>query len=110
MALHNNEIHLLSEAWIEHQLLSKETVNEATFWAWERLDELVRSEPEEAWKVIEAIRRANGSDRILGNLAAGPLEDLLANHGDQSQSPPIHTCRKFMARARCSLSRLRSCV
>jgi hypothetical protein len=83
MPLDYSEIRSLSEAWIEHQLLSKETVNEATFWAWERLRNLVRCEPEEAWKVIEAIRQANGSDCILGVLAADPLEDLLAEHGDE---------------------------
>ena len=44
---------------------------------------MVRCEPEEAWKVIKAIRQANGSDCILGVLAADPLEDLLAEHGDE---------------------------
>jgi hypothetical protein len=83
MPLDNGEIRSLSEAWMEYQLHSRERVSEATFWAWQRLDDLVRCEPEEAWKVIEAIRQANGSDRILGILAAGPLEDLLAKHGDQ---------------------------
>lgn len=80
MLLDNNEIRLISEGWIEHSLTRS---NEATFWAWERLDNLVRYEPEEAWKVIEAITRASGNDATLANLAAGPVEDLLAKHGDQ---------------------------
>ena len=83
MPLDDSEIRSLSEAWIDHELLSEEAVNETTFWAWERLDELVETEPEEAWRVIEAIRHTNGTDLILGNLGAGPLEDLLAKHGDQ---------------------------
>lgn len=74
MPLHDDEIRSLSETWIENQL---------TFWAWKRLDELTESEPEEAWRVIEAIRHTNGTDFILGNLGAGPLEDLLSDHGDQ---------------------------
>jgi hypothetical protein len=83
MPLHDNEISSLAKAWIEHHLHSKGAVNEATFWAWQRLYELIQSEPEKAWKVIEAIRQANGSDWNLGNLGAGPLEDLLAEHGDE---------------------------
>jgi hypothetical protein len=39
--------------------------------------------PEDAWKVITAIRKVDSSDVILANLAAGPLEDLLAKHGEQ---------------------------
>ena len=83
MPLHDNEIRSLADAWIEHDLHSRKTSNEGTFWAWLRLDELVRYEPEEAWRVIQAIRQASGSDMTLANLAAGPLEDLLAKHGDQ---------------------------
>ena len=83
MPLHDDEIRSLSDAWIEHLLHSRGKVNEATFWAWDRLADLVQTEPEEAWKVIEAIRQATGSDYILECLAAGPLEDLLAEHGDQ---------------------------
>ena len=42
----------------------------------ERLRELVRDDPEAAWDIIQVIRR-EGSDVVLSNLAAGPLEDLL---------------------------------
>ena len=83
MPRNDSEIRSLAEAWIEHELRSCETVSEATFWAWQELDGLVQCEPEEAWKVIEAIRGVNGSDLILANLAAGPVEDLLAKHGTQ---------------------------
>jgi|HubBroStandDraft_6_1064221.scaffolds.fasta_scaffold204330_4 hypothetical protein len=83
MPLRDDEIRSLAETWIEHQLHNRGLGSEATFWAWERLWELTDSEPEEAWRVIEAIRHANGTDLILGNLGAGPLEDLLSQHGDQ---------------------------
>lgn len=81
--MYDQEIRALAEAGIEWQLLDRKRGNDPKFWAWQRLHELVWSEPEEAWKVIEAIRQANGSDLIIANLAAGPLEDLLATHGEQ---------------------------
>jgi len=54
---------------------------EDAFWAFEELDELCRSSPEDAWEVILGVLARAPSDRALGNLAAGPLEDLLARHG-----------------------------
>jgi hypothetical protein len=45
--------------------------------------DLVQDAPEDAWKIIDAIRRLDGTDLILSNLAAGPLEDLLVAHGDK---------------------------
>ena len=56
---------------------------EANFWAFETLDDMVRHEPGKAWPIILAIRSATDDDRILANLAAGPLEDILARHGEK---------------------------
>lgn len=47
------------------------------FWAWEAVNEMVRERPEEAWSVITRLVELSPDDRILGNVAAGPLEDLL---------------------------------
>jgi len=52
-----------------------------SFWAVERLDELCSTSPEDAWDVILGVLARDPSDRALGNLAAGPLEDVLARHG-----------------------------
>lgn len=41
----------------------------------------VRRDPERAWRIIHAIRAQDGSDDVLANLAAGPLEDLMVYHG-----------------------------
>jgi len=51
------------------------------FWAHEDLDELCSSSPDDAWEVILGVLARTPSDRALGSLAAGPLEDLLARHG-----------------------------
>jgi hypothetical protein len=47
------------------------------FWAYEALDVMVREKPEEAWSIITKLVELSPDDRILANVAAGPLEDLL---------------------------------
>lgn len=49
--------------------------------ATDQMYKLVRRDPERAWRVIHAIRAQDGSDDLLANLAAGPLEDLMVYHG-----------------------------
>ena len=51
------------------------------FWAYEELDDLCTDSPEDTWEVILGILAQSPSDRALGSLAAGPLEDLLSRHG-----------------------------
>ena len=47
------------------------------FWACEAVDVQVRKEPEMAWSMILRLIELSSDDRILANVAAGPLEDLL---------------------------------
>ena len=54
------------------------------FWAFGRVWELCRDEPEAAWQFILAVLETDRSDRIVQNLSAGPLEDLLAKHPQQA--------------------------
>ena len=49
-------------------------------WTWSVVDELVHHRPDLAWPILlELIRRV--PDDELGLLAAGPLEDFIADHG-----------------------------
>ncbi len=55
--------------------------------AWEELGELCRDEPEVAFRIIEEIHHLLSSNEprdmeAWGLLAAGPLEDLLAENGE----------------------------
>jgi hypothetical protein len=75
----------LARAWIsywQHQLETDEYGRtDASF----ELDRLSREEPETAWAVILTILRsidALPSSRLFQVLAAGPLEDLLSEHGE----------------------------
>lgn len=71
-------------SWIAHHHAGEGTsARDDSFWAYEKLDDLCRRSPDECWEVIHAIRQADGSDEILANLAAGPLEDLFVQHGNR---------------------------
>jgi hypothetical protein len=52
-------------------------------WADVRLSELVREDPDLALELILSILARDTSDRVVSNLAAGPVEDLLGEHGDE---------------------------
>jgi hypothetical protein len=85
MPLDTHEIQKIAQTWIEmHRLPEDSQERETKFWAFERLSDLVQEDPEEAWRVIEAMRRRlDGTDAILANIAAGPLENLLVYHGEK---------------------------
>jgi hypothetical protein len=73
----------IADAWIDfHRLPEDSPRRQDKFWSFDRLWELVHDDPEAAWNIIQIIRQ-EGSDPILSNLAAGPLEDLLVAHGDR---------------------------
>jgi hypothetical protein len=55
--------------------------DEVDFWAWDAVTQFMEHAPaDDAWDlVVELLRRA--PDAVLGNIAAGPLEDLVCKHG-----------------------------
>ncbi len=50
-------------------------------WASDELDYLAWKQPERAWAAILSLIARSPSDQFLAILAAGPLEDLLCEHG-----------------------------
>lgn len=73
-------------AWITRYKVEGEADKfgeDSTYWAWEELNDICRSDPDLCWELILEILRADQSDRVLANLAAGPLEDLLVRHGSK---------------------------
>jgi hypothetical protein len=66
-------MHLSAEDSVEYK---------ENFWAYSKLCDLCDDDPEICLKAIEIIRSKDGSEKILSNLAAGPLEDLLSQHGE----------------------------
>jgi len=76
------ELEQLAKAWIKFQYefrVDKE--NEENLWAAEKLWGLNEDDPETAWIVINKILSLDDSNTVLECLSAGPLEELLSNHG-----------------------------
>jgi hypothetical protein len=82
----------LIAAWIEHhtrevvrdeQNVFRERKGQDNFWAFQEMDRLCRSEPELCWEFILQILQTPHHESVETALAAGPLEDLIAKHGDR---------------------------
>lgn len=74
---------MFSEGWIKtHRALEGSNEYKDNFWAYSDLCDFCEKDPELCFEMIEQIRSIDHSDIILSNLAAGPLEDLLVNHGE----------------------------
>lgn len=72
-------------SWIRLQTVERNSQEyENEFWSFEKLDEFCRTEPEDAWRVIVEIYRRLPDERVISNLAAGPVEDLLVHHGHRT--------------------------
>jgi hypothetical protein len=76
----------LAVAWVRrYELINRETDQSpaatSLFWAFQKLDEYCEREPDRAFALILAIARLTDNEFVLDNLAAGPLESLLARNG-----------------------------
>ena len=64
------------------QMQDDQRIEVETKWAFDELEKLVENDPARAWAVILCIlSTAHQDENALDNLAAGPLETLLARHG-----------------------------
>ena len=70
----NTDIDLVIENWI---------VCQKSFWAYEYLSDLSQTDPIKSLQIMIEILETDDSDEIQMVLAAGPLEDLLNNFGEQ---------------------------
>ena len=66
----------LAGDWIRYHAEHRKS-SDPLFVACSELDDLIHSAPEEAWTVTLELVAAAPDDRVLANVAAGPLEDLL---------------------------------
>jgi hypothetical protein len=76
-----DENQLLS-AWVQLQYAHRERKPlDSLLWAHAVLDEICDKNPRVCLRLIVLILERDPSDFIMGNLAAGPLEDLLCRYG-----------------------------
>jgi hypothetical protein len=54
-----------------------------SFWAFEELTDMIRSDPERLWRLTITILRDASDPLYQAYVAAGPLEDLLRYHGER---------------------------
>lgn len=79
----DTELQALAADWVLYWKSPEDSVaRESLRSAADQEYRLVREEPETAWRLILAIHRQDKSSAIQEVLSAGPLEDLLAKHGE----------------------------
>lgn len=72
----------LIDAWlIAHQAGTKSPIYEENWWAVEIFLNLPQENPELLWELILETLSREKNEKLLGNLAAGPLEDLIEYNG-----------------------------
>jgi len=64
----------LAAAWISHQ---------ETFWACEKLADVLARSYDEAWPIVMELIEQAPSESVLFQVAAGPLEDILGSFADR---------------------------
>ena len=53
------------------------------FWAWELVERTVHQDAEKGWDLILGLIAAAATEDEVGFVAAGPLEDLIHEHGSE---------------------------
>ena len=76
--MHENE-HLVI-AYLQHAEAVSLRSSKGDHAVWEEVEDLVRTDPEAAWVVVQELVRRAARDEVLAYIAAGPLENLLCYH------------------------------
>ncbi len=79
----NAELIGLADGWIAYWSAPDDSQERNSLnWVWDQEYDLMQGEPEQIWRLILEVLNRNSSDKIQEVLSAGPLEDLLAKHGE----------------------------
>lgn len=81
--LSHDEIAAWATAYIEAQTIPHIPADHPLWWAVERFMLVVGTDvsPEDCWKAILEVLARDPPKEVIGILAAGALEDLIASHG-----------------------------
>ena len=80
-ALTRDEIEHWATAYIEAQQGDAIGSDHPLWWAVENFMDSTNCSANDRWEAILVILNRNPPDTVIGILAAGPLEDLIADHG-----------------------------
>ena len=82
----SEEMNKWADAYITYQSKydnKNDNPNDPLFWSVMKFFELMPHNPQMCWKAILEILYRNPQEKVLGVLAAGPLEDLIEDHGPE---------------------------
>ena len=68
---------------ISGYLTNYSTGDKSYFWAYEEIVEMTSTDPERLWLLMLEMIRRTTDEETLAYIAAGPLEDLLKDHGNE---------------------------
>jgi len=99
----NTDFEKLIESWIRYHQKAVNSDGKALhddndFWAFNALVDLCNIDPELAWDIIRHLTHRVDSSELRANIGAGPLEYLLAKHGEEFVGrivEAIHNDAKF---------------
>lgn len=87
--MNSDEQESLIKAYVSYASAGRESPqSEQYFWAITRLSELISRKPttnnelQKIWEILLEIGQQPLSEKAMSNFAAGPLEDILAYHGE----------------------------
>ena len=90
--------------WLTYQGSTKDDpkrISPEHAWAYEQLDALLRSSPEEGWAAVLSLITLADSDWRLACVAAGPLEDLLSQEPERFKDRVDECARRDPKFRRC---------
>src|SRR4051794_11157068 len=74
----------LAKSWIFAQKLGVDSPGyEKHSWAVDEIIDLAADQPDELWLIILRILEIDSSEEIVKAVGAGPLEDLMVQHGEK---------------------------
>jgi len=80
----DEDLHHLALRWIAHMCLPEKSTDKIqSSEAFDEVYDLAYDDPESLWKLILEIHRLDRTPKIDQVLSAGPIESLLAQHGEQ---------------------------
>ena len=92
--MNETDLQKVAQAWVTMHLAAEDSQTyDENFWSYEAVSEMCDSEPEQCLAVIELILSLSDDDKIVSNLAAGPVEDLLVKHGSLVIKPIIASAK-----------------
>ena len=82
--MNQSEREKLINAWfVAHKAGTETPIYEENWWAIETIINLREENPELLWELILQAIEMEKDEKLLSNLAAGPIEDLMCSYGEQ---------------------------